>query len=57
MRFTSDYTVPGSGFGRFLDKVIIQKEVEKTTVESLKTLKKLIEGSQNSKGAGPEEKS
>ncbi len=45
--FTSDYTMPGSFFGKLLDKVVMQKDIEKTTVESLVNLKKLLEGRPN----------
>ncbi len=49
VRFTSNYSLPGSGLGRLLDKMLIQKDVERTTVASLINLKRLIEGTRNAK--------
>jgi uncharacterized membrane protein len=45
--FTSDYSLPGSKIGRLLDKMLVQKDVERTTIESLVNLKKLLEGKPN----------
>lgn len=45
--FTSDYSLPGSKLGSFLDKMLVQKEVERTTVECLVNLKKLMENRPN----------
>lgn len=45
--FTSDYTVPGSKIGWLLDKMLMQKDVERTTIESLVNLKRLLEGKPN----------
>ncbi len=47
--FTSDYKLPGSKLGWLLDKMVIEKDVEKTTVESLVNLKKLLEAKPNLK--------
>ncbi|HEX2911813.1 MAG TPA: SRPBCC family protein [Chloroflexia bacterium] len=45
--FVSDYTPPGSKLGRFLDKLVLEKDVEKNTIETLVNLKKVIEGKPN----------
>ncbi|MDB5078878.1 MAG: hypothetical protein JWP00_802 [Chloroflexi bacterium] len=45
--FTSDYTLPGSFFGRFLDKLVMEKEIDKNTVQTLVNLKKILEGRPN----------
>jgi uncharacterized membrane protein len=42
--FISDYSLPGSKLGWLLDRLLIQKDVERTTIESLLNLKKLLEG-------------
>jgi uncharacterized membrane protein len=41
--FTSDYTVPGKKLGWLLDKMMVAKDVEKTTIETLVNLKKILE--------------
>lgn len=47
VNFISDYTMPGSMLGRLLDKMMLQKDVERSTVESLVNLKRLLEGKPN----------
>jgi len=45
--FISDYTLPGRMLGWMLDKLLMEKDVEKNTVETLVNLKKVIEGKPN----------
>jgi uncharacterized membrane protein len=45
--FTSDYTLPGKALGRFLDKLLMEKEIEKNTINTLVNLKKILEGRPN----------
>ena len=45
--FVSDYSLPGSMLGRLFDKLIMEKEVEKNTVQTLVNLKKVLEGKPN----------
>jgi len=45
--FISDYSLPGSKLGWLLDKMLVQKDIERTAVESLVNLKKLLEGKPN----------
>jgi uncharacterized membrane protein len=45
--FASEYTVPGRKLGWLLDKLLVEKDVEKNTVETLVNLKKAIEGKPN----------
>lgn len=45
--FTSDYTLPGRLLGRFLDKLVMEKEIEKNTIQTLVNLKKTLEGRPN----------
>jgi uncharacterized membrane protein len=47
--FTSDYTVPGKKLGWLLDKMMVSKDVEKTTIETLVNLKKILEKRPNLK--------
>jgi uncharacterized membrane protein len=51
--FTSDYTLPGSKLGWLVDKMLVQKDVERTTIESLVNLKKILEGKPNLRVATP----
>lgn len=51
--FVSDYSLPGKKVGWLLDKMLIQKDVERTAVESLVNLKKLLEGKPNLRVATP----
>jgi uncharacterized membrane protein len=51
--FTSDYTMPGKRLGWLLDKLMIEKEVEKTTIETLVNLKKILEKKPNLRPAQP----
>lgn len=41
--FTSDYTLPGKTLGWLLDKMVMEKDVEKTTQQTLVNLKQVIE--------------
>ncbi len=45
--FTSDYNLPGGFLGRFMDKLVMEKEIEKNTVQTLVNLKKVLEGRPN----------
>ena len=45
--FTSDYTLPGSFLGRLMDKLVMEREIEKNTVQTLVNLKKILEGRPN----------
>lgn len=45
--FVSDYTLPGSKLGWLLDKMLMEKDVEKNTVQTLVNLKKVLEGKPN----------
>lgn len=45
--FTSDYTVPGSKLGLLVDKMLLKKDIEASTVQTLVNLKKVIEGKPN----------
>jgi uncharacterized membrane protein len=45
--FVSDYVLPGGGLGRVLDRLVIEKSVEKNTIQTLINLKKVIEGKPN----------
>jgi uncharacterized membrane protein len=51
--FTSDYSLPGRGIGWLLDKMLIEKDVEKTTIETLVNLKKNLEGKPNLRPVAP----
>jgi uncharacterized membrane protein len=53
VRFTSDYSLPGRGIGWLLDKMLIEKDVEKTTIETLVNLKKNLEGKPNLRPVAP----
>lgn len=45
--FASDYTLPGSFLGRLMDKLVMEKEIEKNTIQTLVNLKKILEGRPN----------
>jgi uncharacterized membrane protein len=45
--FVSDYTLPGRMLGWMFDKLLMEKDVEKITVQTLVNLKKVIEGKPN----------
>ncbi len=45
--FISDYTLPGRMLGWMLDKMLLEKDVEKNTVQTLVNLKKVMEGKPN----------
>lgn len=45
--FVSDYTPPGAKLGLLLDKMLLKKEIEANTVQTLVNLKKVIEGKPN----------
>lgn len=45
--FASDYSLPGGFLGRFMDKLVMEKEIEKNTVQTLVNLKKILEGRPN----------
>ena len=45
--FVSDYSLPGKMFGWMLDKLMMEKDVEKTTIQTLVNLKKVLEGKPN----------
>lgn len=45
--FASDYTLPGSFLGRLMDKLVMEKEIEKNTIQTLVNLKKVLEGRPN----------
>lgn len=51
--FTSDYSLPGSKLGWLLDKMLVQKDIERTTIEALVNLKKLLENKPNLRVATP----
>ncbi|MEI6044070.1 MAG: SRPBCC family protein [Chloroflexota bacterium] len=51
--FISDYSLPGSKIGWLLDKMLVQKDVERTTIECLVNLKRLLEGKPNLRVATP----
>ncbi len=45
--FVSDYSLPGKMLGWMFDKLLMEKDVEKTTVQTLVNLKKVLEGKPN----------
>ena len=45
--FASDYSLPGGFLGRFMDKLVMEKEIERNTVQTLVNLKKILEGRPN----------
>ncbi len=45
--FISDYSLPGKMLGWMLDKMLMEKDVEKNTVQTLVNLKKVLEGKPN----------
>jgi uncharacterized membrane protein len=45
--FISDYSLPGAGLGRLFDKLLLEKDVEKNTIDTLVNLKKVLEGKPN----------
>lgn len=51
--FTSDYIVPGKKLGWLLDKMMVSKDVEKTTIETLVNLKKILEKRPNLRVVSP----
>ncbi len=51
--FTSDYSMPGKRLGWLLDKMLIEKDVEKTTIETLVNLKKIMEKKPNLRPVAP----
>jgi len=53
VKFTSDYSMPGRGLGWLLDKMLIEKDVEKTTIETLVNLKKIMEKKPNLRPVAP----
>ncbi|MEI7556802.1 SRPBCC family protein [Candidatus Chlorohelix sp.] len=53
VKFTSDYSLPGRALGWLLDKMLIEKDVEKTTVETLVNLKRILENKPNLRPAEP----
>jgi uncharacterized membrane protein len=51
--FTSDYSLPGRMLGWMLDRLLIEKDVEKTVIQTLVNLKKVMEGKPNLRIASP----
>lgn len=45
--FSSEYSMPGSFLGKLLDKMLIEKDIEKMLVQTLVNLKKVLEGKPN----------
>lgn len=45
--FVSDYQLPGRKLGWLLDKMLMEKDVEKNTVQTLVNLKKIMENKPN----------
>ena len=45
--FVSDYSLPGKALGWMLDKLMMEKDVQKNTVQTLVNLKKVLEGKPN----------
>lgn len=45
--FSSEYAMPGSFLGKLLDRILIEKDVEKMLVQTLVNLKKVLEGKPN----------
>ncbi len=50
--FISDYNLPGRMLGWMFDKLLLEKDVEKNTVQTLLNLKKVLEGKPNLRAAG-----
>ena len=53
VKFTSEYSMPGKRLGWLLDKMLIEKDVEKTLIDTLINLKKIMEGKPNLSPASP----
>lgn len=51
--FTSEYSLPGRMLGWMLDRLLVEKDVEKTVVQTLVNLKKVLEGKPNLRVASP----
>ena len=45
--FISEYNLPGRMLGRLFDKIVMEKDIEKNTIQTLVNLKKILENRPN----------